>query len=186
MTSRSTVLGILAVLVACSCSNRLQSYFPVTSSSVWKYTVQGEFDTFPDTVKTVGRVPVGQVEGFELVGGMGVSRLAWQGDTLLASELAGQRFHPPIPLLAPTALDWTGTWESGGKAKPANAKFSWKPTETTVSGRKTKALESVLKFVANGRTTVLTTWFVEGIGIYRQEQRTDDRRDRRLDYLSGP
>lgn len=176
----------VAALCLCSCNASDRNYFPITKASVWKYAVQGDFDTFPDTVIVTGRVPVSDVEGFELAGAMGVSRLGWRGGNLVASELGGQRFDPPITILSQSPVSWAGTWETAGKPRQAKADLTTSTTQTTVAGKKTKALESVLTFHAGGKTTTLTTVFVQGIGIFSQEQRSGDRRERRIDYLSGP
>jgi len=159
---------------------------PLSKKSTWTYSVQGDFDTYVATLASAGRAPVGTAEGWILKGTMGPCRLGWSGNVLYASELAGQGFEPPLPLYSPSPRRWKGTWRQGDRSAELEAAVSSRKVKEQVSGRSTEVTQSIVELTGKGFRSRLTTWFVPGLGIYRQEQRTGDRRTVRLDYLSGP
>ncbi|MBS1713140.1 MAG: hypothetical protein JST30_02255 [Armatimonadetes bacterium] len=168
------------------CQDQATGLMPLSKKAVWTYSVQGDFDTYVATLKAADRVPVGPAEGWKLDGTMGPSRLGWAGGTLYASELAGQGFEPPLPLYSPSPVRWKGRWSMGNRSAELEATVESKKVKEQVAGRSTDAVMSVVQLKGRGFSSRLTTWFVPGIGVYRQEQRTGDRRTVRLDYLSGP
>ncbi|MBS1724064.1 MAG: hypothetical protein JSS66_14055 [Armatimonadetes bacterium] len=183
---RSNLLCLACALgfaVGCGGQGRLM---PLDKGSHWTYSVQTDFDTFVDDVRVTRRVPVGPVEGWEVKGSMGVSSLGWSGDTLIAVQLNGQRFEPPLPLLSGKGKTWQGLVRSGGRTEKCSANLSVAPVKETVGGRQVDGVMSTIALVGGPAPIELKTVFVADVGIVRQEQRSGDRRQRRLDYLTGP
>lgn len=181
---RISCLSLL--LIACGCAPSEQKYLPLAVGNRWSYSVKSDFDTTVDDVVVVGRVPVGKVEGYRMQGNLGTSEMAWDGSTLLASELAGQRFSPPLPLLTSSSVTWKGFIETAGRRIPAKAKIVSTKVKERFANRDYDTRQTEITFSSVGPNLHLTTWFVEGIGILKQEQRTGIKRDRRIEYLSGP
>ena len=121
---------------------------------------------------------------------LGESRLAWNKKTLQASMLANTVFIPPIPLLVEdkipegktsrddefvAAATWKGHFESFGKSRGATATLGQR--RTTISNGEIKVVETVLRIQIEGvRDDVpieVRTCFERGVGIVKQEQRTN-------------
>jgi len=173
-------------MFAVGCAPSEHQYFPLAKGNKWSYSVRNDFDTFVDDIEVVRRVPVGNQEGYELHGKFGTSKFAWNGSVLVASELSGQRFDPPIPILSKAPIEWRGTVEIAGRKAASQAKLESSMTKERFAGRDYDALQTDLVMKSRGQTVRLTTWFVQGMGILLQEQKTGDKRDRRIEYLSGP
>jgi hypothetical protein len=180
---RALGLGILA-LAACSPSDR--SLMPLREGTVWTYAVERDFDSSVAEWKVVGRAAVGSESGYEIRSPLGSSRLAWQGDRLVASQLAGTRYDPPMPLLAPDGTPWSGTVHGTGRAGRARASVARETATEETDGRKRSVTVSTVTIKADGWEAQVTTWFVAGVGAVRQEQRTDGRLDVRAELIAGP
>lgn len=152
----------------------------------WTYEVKTDFDSRVDDVAVVSRVPVGTVEGYELASPTGASRLGWNGDVLVMSMISGQVYDPPIPIFSTSKRSWQGTIETAGRLTPAKAELVCQPVKLRFAGRQVDGYQSDLSIHTTGAPVHLTSWFVKGVGLFRQEQRTGERRDRRVEYLSGP
>ena len=176
----------LFALACVGCSASQTSYLPLKMGSKWSYAVKGDFDTTVEDMSVVGRVPVGPQDGYEIQGHTGTTRLAWAGDRLLASELAGQWFDPPVPLISGGKTSWKGTLETAGRKSEAAATLTQSTAKLKFAGRDQDTLRTDLTLVTRGQTIKLSTWFVKGIGVLKQEQRTGNKRDRLIEYLSGP
>lgn len=159
---------------------------PLSMKSKWSYSVKTDFSSAVDEIVVGRRVPVGSHLGYELIGQMGISRLVWDGDTLLASELGNHGFSPPIPIFATRSKQWKGNLTIAGRPQQGSATLELSETPETIAGREYKAVVAELDIETKGRHINMKTWYVKSIGILRQEQRTDGKRDRRLEYLSGP
>jgi hypothetical protein len=173
------VLGLGGV----SCTPFDQSFFPMRMGQTWTFQVQDDFDRYVDDVRVVGAVNVGPVKGWQLRGKMGTSRLGWSGDTLLASELGGRHFDPPLPIFSRSPRSWKGTMFSAGMRTPVAATVTSEKTVEKYGGRSYDAVQTTVLLTGAGQQVKLDSWFVSGIGLLRQEQRTGDRRDRRIEYL---
>ena len=180
---RVPLLVAFGVCVA-GCAPFEQSYFPVRTGQVWTYQVQSDFDTYVDDIKVVGSANVGAVKGWKLQGRMGTSCLGWSGDTLIASELGGRSFDPPLPVFSRAPKSWKGTISVAGRRFPASAKITSQKTTEKLGGRSYEAWQTTVVMTGTGQTVQLDSWFVSGVGLLRQEQRTGTHRDRRLEYLS--
>ncbi|MER3413863.1 MAG: hypothetical protein C4340_00195 [Armatimonadota bacterium] len=130
-------------------------------------------------LKVGGRVRVGDQMGVLLTGEDGASRLAWAGNTLIASEFVGCAFNPPIPVLeagADTATwEWRGAVRRGGVVSSAHVRASQQPSVTEDLGRELPSLRVTLSLSVDGKSQTVETHYVRGVGIQRQEVRRDGR-----------
>lgn len=160
----------------------------------WTYSVDTGLTTFVATTKVERRVPVGGVMGYELRGTMGASRLAWDRRRLVASMLPHTRFNPPLPLAVagakgdakkPFRAAWRGNVEWFGKARPATATLEQVSDRVRIGSTEVPATLSTVRLTTEDRNVELQSWFVDGLGLVRQDQRTDGILDVRLEYLRG-
>ncbi len=183
-------LPVLFILPLVGCGNAQQKLMPLDAKAVWTYQAEPGLQSETVDIKVSGQVPVLDVNGYQLTSTWGNSRLAWKGDILLASELGGTRYQPPIPLLQtiPKAgkAEWKGTISVADKSIHATATLELKDTEARIGSRDLPSTESVLTLKAGPDTHEILTWFVADYGIARQEQRKNGLLINRLTYLSGP
>jgi hypothetical protein len=139
-------------------------------------------------VKAVRPVAIEGVDGMELNGELGVSRLAWHGNSLVAESTCNLRFSPALPLLAQNEkhVSWTGyvTWM--GRAIPCSADVTQKQQAITLVARTIESVESDVVLRLPSRAITLVTWFEPGVGIVKQEQRTGQKLDLGLEMVEGP
>jgi len=183
----------LVLLAGCGADDRLM---PLRVGNEWSYDVKTGLPESVASLKVTREVPVAGIVGCELDGPMGISRMAWKGETLIASVLGNSRFSPPIPLLNSIeerhTEKWSGRMYSHGKTYDAQATLSQEPTPLTREGRKYQATKTVLLLRLPDRELEIQTWYAPGYGILNQVQRTRTgsesvgRFDVELDYLSGP
>jgi hypothetical protein len=168
--------------------------WPLEVGRTWTYSVDTGLTSFVAKVRVERRVPVGGVLGYELRGATGVSRLAWDGNRLVAAMLPQTRFNPPIPLAVagargeaknPFRSRWRGNIEWFGKARSGVATLEQRQDRARLGSAEVPATLTVVRLSADNRTVELSSWFVDGIGLVRQEQRTDGILDVRLEYLRG-
>jgi hypothetical protein len=181
----------LALLLLVGCSSDAERYMPMDKDSHWTYTVQLGFRRTVADVKTAGHVPVGTQEGWRLQGDQGSASLAWKGSTLIATELAGAQYDPPLPLLDVNlrkggTINWKGTVVAGGKTQDGEATITQEKDKRRVSGTEFSCLLVRHELKTGGRTLELLTWFTPNRGILRQEQRLDGQLTHSLEWLSGP
>jgi hypothetical protein len=161
---------------------------PLEKGNAWVYDVR--IDATPSVVnlKVDGEAPVGDVSGWLLTSEMGNSRMAWEGDQLIAAELAGTTYWPPIPILAPNETKWEGVVGTPTTKQAGKAVVSRSAEELKVGGRAFKTVKCVVDMTVGEETIQLTTWFFPDRGIMRQEQRSGPglTRDRFLECVSGP
>ena len=177
----------LLLLVLWGCGGDLHDYMPLNEHSQWEYIVRLDTDEVPVTWKVAGRAPVGAIEGWEIASDMGTSRLGWKGDDLLASELAGTVYSPPVPLLADGPRSWKGVVTTAGQKTAGSATLVRSAESLDVGGKSYESIKTVLTLDCGGETVQLTTWFFSGLGILRQEQRRGPAltRDRYIEFVSG-
>ncbi|MCX7800015.1 MAG: hypothetical protein N2109_06680 [Fimbriimonadales bacterium] len=191
MRVAAAVLGLVLALAGCGGPAEM---WPLEVGRTWTYSVDTGLTTFVARVRVERRVPVGRALGYELRGSMGTSRLAWDGDELVASMLPQTRFNPPIRLAVagargdarnPFRAVWRGNVEWFGKARAGVATLEQRPDRARIGSAEVPATLSVVRLTTENRTVELSSWFVDGIGLVRQEQRTDGILDVRLEYLRG-
>lgn len=191
---RRFALGLLiTVLAGCGADDRLM---PLRVGNEWSYHVKTGLPEAVATVKVVGEVPVAGQTGYELSGAMGLTRLTWKGELLVATVMGNSRFHPPLPLLNSIeerqTTKWKGRMYSQGRTYEGDGTLSQEPASLTREGRKYRAIKTILLLRLSERELEVQTWYAPGVGILNQVQRTRQggdplgRFDVELDYLSGP
>lgn len=167
---------------------------PLHEGASWTYRVRSGFLSGVHPLVAERRLAVAGVEGAELTGAMGASRLAWKGDRLLAEVLGGDRYIPPVPLLDLALLDqeggpgvrsWRGFVVVRGEARDAVAQLSVTRVPP-LRDNWPSTVRSTLKIESEGEQVELLTWFAQGKGVVRQEQREDGELHRMVEWLSGP
>ncbi len=175
-----------------ACGQGGPSYMPLVEGREWSYSEKSSFQDNVPTIKIGKKISVGGFEGRELKSELGESRLAWNGKKLVASMLANTTFNPPIPLLLEDKIPekkksreeafipadvWSGSFESLGKRRNAKATLSQRRSTVQLLTGETEVVETVLlvqiEGTKDGMPLELRTWFERGVGIVRQEQRTN-------------
>jgi hypothetical protein len=169
----------LLVLVGCKGGSDLM---PLEVGREWKYIVEAstDFKAYVTPMKVTRQMSVANAKGFEVVTDLGVSRLAWVGDGLMADRIAGTQFSPPVPLLFATDETFERKWKGEvtfiDRASPARATQSQKADdELEFEGKKIHCIRSTIRLETTARKIELITWFSSGLGIVQQEQRTDEK-----------
>jgi hypothetical protein len=166
------------------------------------YKVQAGFESYVTTIKVARDISVANTQGYELTSNLGVSRLAWVGDSLVAERLVNTQFVPPLPLLYRSEEThdriWKGRVVFVDVAAPTSADFlaGKKLVTATESqngddqisfrGNKIHCVRSTVNLETAAHKIEITTWFSSGLGIVRQEQRTDGKLLIKLDLLDEP
>ena len=158
---------------------------PLHEHHSWSYLVRSGLQNLPDKVTVTRSVAVGDVDGYELAGELGVSHLAWEKGQLVTDQMAGVRFTRPLPILAPNndSVEWSGWADSGDHRDPAKATVTHASTKLEVLGRPVETIRSDVDLKIADRKLQLSTWFEPGVGIVRQDQRTNGRLDITLELL---
>lgn len=168
----------------------MESYMPLSSDSKWTYQAEPGLQSEVLDMVVLGRVPVGDANGYRLNSGWGETHLAWSANTLISAQLGGTRYDPPIPLLANLAptqrLPWEGNIILAGKRIKAKGYVTTTVTESRVGSLDLPSTQSTLVLELEKSHIEVLTWFVRDIGIVRQEQRKNNLLVNRLSYLSGP
>lgn len=184
-------LGIFAagiVLAGAGCGQP-DHYYPSEVGTKWTYDVRSAFGaTHVEEVEVARRLSVAGTEGFELSGGLGVSRLAWKRGVLWGDTFANVRAQPPLPLLSTDKgrRNWEGTLETVFGREKARATLTHQAETKIIAGRKFDTLRAELSIERPLGTTSLITWYVPGLGIGRQEQRTRGTLELRVEWVAGP
>jgi hypothetical protein len=185
-------LGVAASLLAAAGCAPKDDYFPLKVGAHWTYTVkQDKFATRVQQVRVTRQVPVAMTTGYELDGPMGISRLAWRNGTLFADELPSTRLYKSLPMLVPkdplAKLVWSGQVETLGVSVPAHAILSQSLEPVDIGAKRVDALRADLTLsLPNNKTVELNTWYAKGIGLVRQDQRTNGNLDIHVELLGGP
>jgi hypothetical protein len=153
--------------------------------SKWFYMSRSGLRSLPDNLEVTGRVAIGDVQGYELTGDLGVVHLGWRGGRLVSDEMSGSRFTPPLPILAPAErkADWRGWVYTADRREPAKAFVTHSVIQLDQPGRSVKTVLSQVDMKLADRSVQLLTWFEPGVGIVRQVQRTNQRSDLMIEFL---
>ncbi len=151
---------------------------PMELGKAQTYVVKAGFETYVEPIKVTRELSVANTKGYELVGSLGVSRLAWVGDALVAEKLINTQFVPPLPLLYKAdethERPWKGRVVFADRGSVASATQSQTPDDDLgFGGKKIHCTRSVVTLKTATRQIELITWFSQGLGIVQQEQRTD-------------
>lgn len=186
-------LGLGAVCAGnlSGCARSSSSMYPFEPGHRWTYSVRAGFLTRVEEVKVLGPATVAGGPGWILGGEMGRSRLAWQNQVLVAEELPGTRLSPPLPILdlqqqPGTFRRWRGILTANGRPFEATAELTMASTKLKIAGRDAPTSKTTLVLKLEDRSVELISWYIEGTGLVRQEQRTNGLQDRALEYLTGP
>lgn len=178
--TKLTLFGRLVPLLPAFCLYSCagpHAYMPLEKGREWRYSVVDAYGPRMARLKVEGPTRVGNQMGVLLQGDDGSLRLAWRGDTLVASEFIGCTFDPPIPiLLAGTeraTWNWRGAVRRGGAVFSAHIRATQQPSTTEDLGREVTALRVILS--VNGEHETVETYYVRGVGFQRQEVRRDGR-----------
>lgn len=159
---------------------------PLDEGRSWTYSVRTGFDAAVESLKTVRPVAVAGASGMELIGPLGVSRLAWKNDVLYASETVGARFVPALPLCVPVGkqVDYHGRMETSSGQTPASATInSIDGAVVKLGAREFRTVRTTVLLKAGTDAVELITWFAPDVGIVQQEQRTNTVLDAQLQLL---
>lgn len=163
---------------------------PLRQKAEWTYEFNGKLQNGVEKMTVVGETSVAGGYGFLVQGPLGTSRLAWAGSKLVAAELAGVRYSPPIPLLdssgTETLPDWKGEVRAYGMVWNGSRTATQRKTTFTLSGRKYAAIQvdHILKY--GDRTIETTITFADSIGIAELNERTNGEFLSSIQYLAGP
>lgn len=182
--ARNSVLGA-AMLVLSGCGN-YTGWFPMKSGKHWTYQVRAGFDRRVETIRVLRPLTVASVDGFELAGPLGLSRLAWVGNTLVTESAVNAHFSPPLPILMPgveltkdlprRVATWHGRVVALGKERPGSAVLTERIDKIEVGSRKASTILATLTLTIPNGKIELESWYEEGTGIVQQEQRTNGAR----------
>lgn len=189
---RGASLGVLLGLCASlpGCGSRNEAYFPLRQGAEWTYQVRSGFVSRIETVRATKQVPVGGSLGWLLESPVGDSRVAWSGDRLLAAELAGTRFVPPVPMLSfsdrPSSGEWQGLATVAGRTFGGTAKLLQTKARFPLGSKVVTGIHATLRLDVPTGPIEVWSWYVDGIGLVRQEQRDRSGLARSLEYVKGP
>ena len=177
---RAWVIFVLAICVVGCRGQEQNDLLPLEVGKIWTYQIRVGMDKRVEPVKVSRETPVDGVNGYELKGLLGDSRLAWKNGQLITDSGAHGRLRPHLPLLDINKdhLTWHGSITTISAPRPAYAKilrteekaFFW-------NNRKTRVTRSTVILTLPDKEITLDTWFLKGVGIVKQEQRTGIRLD---------
>lgn len=156
----------------------------------WTYSVRAGFFSRVEDLRVTRSISVAGRQGFELTSPTGSSRFVWKEGVLLAEDLPGTRFSPATPLLVGDRTQaeraWQGIVRTLAGEREARATLVQATDSLTLGGRSYETRRTVLSVEGLGPRLELRSWFAEGIGLLRQEQRVGDQLVRSIEYLAGP
>lgn len=172
------------------CSRPQGAYFPIQPDAKWIYAIRSGLLSRVEDVKVTRTLSVAGVQGYELGGAMGYSRVAIKGDVVVAENLCGTTYSPPLPLLVlkpeEQTRNWSGIVSAGGRSMEATAILVQKPGKTMLGGRGVRSIECELSIHLATKRIDLRSTYAYGLGLVRQEQHENRAQQRYLEYLSGP
>jgi hypothetical protein len=151
------------------------------------YAIRTGLSKSVETVRVTSRVPIAGDYGFALTSTFGPSNLLWKGNTLLASNLGGTRFSPPIPILIngdPSATRRTktrATW--GGLSEPADIILTQSKETVRIGNTDVDGIRVTLTLQTPTREVQTISVYAPGKGLVHQQQLTNGRFDLSLDRL---
>jgi hypothetical protein len=182
----SVALAVVsAVALGCGDAHPLM---PLEPGSATTYVARFGFDARVEPIRIGRRISVAGVEGYELTGPLGVSRLGWREDVLYADQAANAWFSPSLPMLAEDEKprSWHGRLTAMGRTQPASAKLEHRKAKVEIGSRKIQATLAVLTVKLPTGVLELESWYAPGIGLVQQEQRTNGNRLIQLQMVTAP
>lgn len=152
------------------------------------YTVRTGFGASVAPIRMSRALSVAGVPGYETEGPLGRSRLAWFGGELLAERFVGARFVPPITILVRNEKEaqrkWKGRFESPEGVHQAEARLEQSAAKFRIGSKQFDAVKTRLQVWWPGHRSEVLSWYADGTGLLRQEQRTDGELKVSLELLS--
>lgn len=160
---------------------------PLSVGRKWDYRFRWGLEREMGRIEVVREVPVAGGTGWELRGPMGVSRLGYVGDRLVADQLGGAFLSPSLPIGVPvkSTVLWRGWVVSPDGRQPAKATIKAEEKSLKIQGRERNLNRTVVTMRVGGRAVELATWYAPGDGIVQQEQRTNEKLVLALERVSG-
>lgn len=178
-------LCVLTLLAGCQGG----SEFPLKEGNSWTYTINAGFIQTVEEVRVLRKAPVAGVQGVEVGGSMGISRLAWKDGLLVTDRTVNAGFKPPLPLLIGGKekgdLKWHGMLIGATRTTGASAVLKQEPETRTLGGKTVKTIKATLLLRAEPHIIELVTWYLPGTGPIAQEQHSNGLLDLSLETLSG-
>lgn len=184
------VFPTLLSLVTLGCKNGDESWMPLEPDAKWSYVARGDVTNALAEFEVADVTSVGSARGRVIRSSYGESRLAWMGTKLIASELGGTKYWPPIPLLDVSIkagqIEWSGTAKTAGKVTSLTAVVRQSRVPYIIAQKEVSAIRTSITLRGEGVQEELTTWFVEQVGIAKQERRSKGKWVLSLSLVSGP
>lgn len=177
-----------AVAVA-GCGAGGEEWMPMEPGRTWTYHARGGFVGYVEPVTVERAIAVAGAPGFELRGPLTTARLAWRDGKLLAEQVGGTRYVPPVPLLAPESeksRDWSGRAQVLNVGLGAKGTLTQDREKLDLGGRQVDTRVTTLLLEMPRRRVEIRTWFAKGIGIVRQTQHTNGIQDVAIDLVRWP
>ncbi|MGE0002153.1 MAG: hypothetical protein AB7F50_10875 [Fimbriimonadaceae bacterium] len=172
-------------MAAAGCGGGDRSWWPLRAESSHSYSLERGATTLVADWKVVGTAPVGSSSGYVVASPVGDSVLAWQGERLVASQLGGTRFVPPIPVLVQGEAKWRGTVVSAGRSVAGSAVVKGARAKERHPVFGVRTLEVLTNLRLPGSVQVVESVFADQVGLVSQSQRTNDILDYRLTLLGS-
>jgi hypothetical protein len=182
---------MLPVVALCGCASAPQSnLMPLKVGETWIYRVHGRELDQVVPFKVTRRISVAGTNGYEIASDLGISRLAWVGTKLVADELAGTKYDPPLPLLdsqsAPADAQWEGTVTTPAGILRGTATQSQHVDKRPASGRTGVATVSTIELKTGHNVLTLVSSYVPEVGMIQQEEHNGLLSSTSLTMTSGP
>ena len=179
------LLPLVAVgLVGCGSSDRL---VPLAVGKKWDYRFRWGVQQKIGKVEVVREVPVANGTGWELRSPMGVARLGYSGNDLVAEQLSGSFLKPALPIGIAIGghRKWRGWVVTATGKRAAKATIEADESKQQIAGRTRKLNRTVVSMNVEGHPIELATWYAPGEGIMLQQQATNEKVDLALDRVAG-
>lgn len=184
---RRWALALLPLACLAGCAGP-QEYFPLKLGRANSYSVRTGFNNYVESITPDRVVSVAGIRGFELDSALGTATVGWKGETLVGERLANAQVIPAVPLLSPTKLDkkltWSGILAFPGGKEDATGTLTQSKTSLSIGGRKFDTIKTLLVIDTAKRQIELETYYAQGIGPVKQEQRTNGRFDLAMELLA--
>lgn len=173
-----------SLLFGCGSQDRLIS---LSVGERWDYRFRtGNLDE-TEKLQVVREVPVANGTGWELRSPMGVMRIGYDGDNLVAEQLADAFLVPPLPIGIPVGrkATWQGWITSHAGKKAAKAVISADSGTSKIAGRERPVNQTTVVLKSVGMTTTLKTSYDPKEGIVEQEQASNEKLEFKITRVSG-
>lgn len=173
------VFFILCFSLLCTSCKSAQDWMPLVTGKTWRYVAKTPLRSGTYRVRVTGETRVGLVRGYLLASESGNTKMAWSRNSLVVSQIGGIEFYPPLTLLKPlegkTSWTYTGTIKTPFAEESSRIRISQEPAELTIGGISHPTILVTLTMFFQNQNIEWKTWFAEGRGILRQEQRNNGR-----------